>query len=616
MNFDKKSLSLQYITDETGNKMAVVLPINQLEGLLNQLAELAKAAESRQATPSMVENKPVAVAEYSKVDQEILLIKEQYERLNGLFNELQKYKDLQTELDRKLFFQRLTTSLETDLQGMRTQLGELKKCTKPAPLYQVPESPKNLILPTPLFSELKAKLLAEASDGQKPPLLIEAPSGTGKSSLAIALARDEEIRRIFPDGIFWIEFSKEPPLIGDQINSVIRTLDNAEVSFVDLEEASEHLRKLCVTRACLTILDDVWDAQDILSFNVSSEHSQLLITTSDPNLLNITQYFIKNIKNYELKTLPEKSAVDYFWRCVGKTSSIPAVLLNDLVSTCSYLPEAIKLVANLAQTQPAATLLEQLRDQTDDFSERHPRSLMQALHLNVQALGEQADYYLSLAVFANYTHIPQNPVLMLWRYLYQMLDDQANNFIKDLVDKSLLEVKEQSSQRYLSLHSYQHDYLRGEAELEKLHSHLLAAYRRQCAQHGWLSGPNDGYFFENLAKHLVQAGRKNELKLLLLDFDWMQKKLQITNVYSLVHDYELLEDRDVEVIKKALYEAVPILMNYKAELAVQLLDRLWGEKNLQNNKDIQGLLNQAKETSPQWRWQPHFEEEEMKKKVK
>lgn len=619
---EKKSLNPQYITDEAGHKTAIILSLSKFDELMNHQMTLAKlAADSRDTAESAQEasGKTTAPtsAEMALATQKISLSTQHYDLLTKLLSNLQQYQELKSELDRKIHFQKLLATLDTEVQELRAQLADLKKKTKPAEMYNVPELPKNMVINPKFFSEIKGQLLLEVTEGHKPSLLINAPSGMGKTLLATALARDEEVRQVFPDGIFWIGLGKEPPVLDDQI-ALVQNLEGSTMSFVDVEMANEYLRQLCTTRACLVILDDVWDVQEVLAFNLASEHSQLLITTSDSNLLNITQYFMKNIQGYALKTFPEKQAIDFFLRCVDRkeiTANTAPIKLDDLVTLCNCLPSALKLIASLVRNQSPTTwpaLLNRLQNEEYEFPAQYPRALMQALHFNVETLGEQADYYLALAVFSDYSRIPQVTVVMLWRYLYQLLDDQANNFIKELADKGLLDVKGKLHQRYISLHSFQHDYLVAEADLEKLHNHLLAAYRRQCGQHGWLSGPNDGYFFEYLGMHLVKAGRKSELKMLLLDFDWMQKKLQVGTVHGLVHDYELVEDRDVEVVKNTLYESAPILIQNKSELAVQLLDRLWGEKTLQTNKDIQALLNQAKETCPNWVWQPHFEKEAKK----
>jgi hypothetical protein len=80
------------------------------------------------------------------------------------------------------------------------------------------------------------------------------------------------------------------------------------------------------------------------------------------------------------------------------------------------------------------------------------------------------------------------------------------------------------------------------------------------------------------------------------------------NIHALLSDYDLVEDKNIALIKQTLWEAAPVLIQNKDELANQLLDRLWGSKSIQENKDIMALLNQAKEASPNWRWQPHFED--------
>jgi hypothetical protein len=54
---------------------------------------------------------------------------------------------------------------------------------------------------------------------------------------------------------------------------------------------------------------------------------------------------------------------------------------------------------------------------------------------------------------------------MLWRYLYQLGDNEAIKFIDELADKSLLQIDETASDRYLSLHSFQREYLEAESEL-------------------------------------------------------------------------------------------------------------------------------------------------------
>ena len=147
----------------------------------------------------------------------------------------------------------------------------------------------------------------------------------------------------------------------------------------------------------------------------------------------------------------------------------------------------------------------------------------------------------------------------------------------------------------MGLHAFQYDYLSTSAEVEKLHQHLLAAYRRHCP-HGWSNGPNDGYFFEYLCTHLLAAERTTELKSLLLDFDWLYIKLQNGPLHKLLSDYDLLPDPELKIIKKVLSRGINWLQPDREQLANYLLSQL-AELTV---PEIQKLLNQLKEIASEW----------------
>lgn len=626
-NMDKKSIQLQYITDESGHKKSVILSLKQFDKFFEEFTQLENQVNhlEKEASQFQVIAKQQKVShqanEGENSEQHILLLTQHHDLLDNLLGELRQYQEIKSELDRKLQLQKLLTHLETEVQEVRTELAEIKKQSKPATLHHVPTLPTNFMNNLAFVKQFKSQLLAKATDEHKPLLIIQGVSGVGKSVMTTNLAQNMDIRQTFPDGIFWLCLGTETDILAQQIK-LLHALGESKPNVIDVEQNTKRLQELCKTRACLVILDDVWDAQEALAFNIIGEHSQLLITTSDDHLLEFIHYFVNDAKDYELKPFEEQSAIEFFINCVAKeeitVSSIPTNM-KELVRACNYLPYALQLVANVARHQPVdhwEALLERLQDEDYEFPDKHPRALMQALHINVEELGESGDYYLALAVFGDYSRIPQFIVIMLWRFLYQILDDDAQSFINNLENLGLLQIEQVSSkQKYLNLHTFQHDYLCAEADLEKLHGHLLAVYRRQCdQQHGWISGPNDGYFFEHLCRHLYHAKRYNELKLLLLDFDWIQTKLQATSIHNLLMDYEWLEDKEVDIIKKTLYDAAVVLQTEKQELANQLLDRLWYEKSLANNKDIRALLNQAKESSPNWHGRPEFPDEKEQRK--
>src|SRR6266478_4425281 len=55
------------------------------------------------------------------------------------------------------------------------------------------------------------------------------------------------------------------------------------------------------------------------------------------------------------------------------------------------------------------------------------------------------------------------------------------------------------------------------------------------------SGPNDGYFFQHLTRHLVSTNCGDEVRRLQLDFRWIAAQLAATGIEALLEDYQHLD---------------------------------------------------------------------------
>ena len=95
--------------------------------------------------------------------------------------------------------------------------------------------------------------------------VVQGMGGIGKSVLAAALARDIEIRRAFPDGIFWVDIGQQPAIVSLQ-HRLIREL-GGQASFTNQHEGREQLRELIQNRAVLLILDDCWRRENAEAFS-------------------------------------------------------------------------------------------------------------------------------------------------------------------------------------------------------------------------------------------------------------------------------------------------------------------------------------------------------------
>jgi NB-ARC domain len=108
--------------------------------------------------------------------------------------------------------------------------------------------------------------------------------GVGKTVLAQALCRDAVIQATFPDGVVWTSIGRGAIEPIDQIGEVLKALGEKTASFVNLTDATNRLRGVIRNKACLIVLDDVWDVRSVDAFRVEAPRSQILITARDGSL--------------------------------------------------------------------------------------------------------------------------------------------------------------------------------------------------------------------------------------------------------------------------------------------------------------------------------------------
>lgn len=552
------------------------------------------------------------------LEQEITLLEQDQALLKETLNEQRAQLATAAEVA-KAALQTSIQETERELQETRSRLVSLKveaglvetehKVT-PAKLYQVPSLPTFLdVLPMQL-NEMRASLVAkpspsEVANAQKNPLVLYAPSGMGKSLLASIIAHDELIRRNFVSGIFWVNLGAEPDITGLQMK-IMHGLTGQTANFLDSEEGLSTLQAYCSKRACLIILDNAWDVRDILAFSGLGQYCQLVVTTSQKEVVDYISHFMASAQYFTVKMLntAESLTLLKYFANIDRDDAQFTEHGETLSDFCRGIPSALKLTGALLKQQiyTIPQLLEQLNSHAcEDLPNTQTCPLMRAMRVNVDSLGDASEHYIALAVFAEYNCIPVQAVLMLWQYLYHLTPEQSRDFIIKLSEQGLLERVGDLKTGYLSLQVAHYDYICAEAELDKLHEHLLAAYRRLCGQHGWATGPKDGYFFEYLVMHLHITQRQRELKNLLLDFDWIRNKLAYCGLHSLLNDYAWLQesDQDIALITEALQRAAPVLLsqlNNVEGIATALLNQLW----VKPSADIQKLLNHAKELAHDW----------------
>jgi WD40 repeat protein len=100
------------------------------------------------------------------------------------------------------------------------------------------------------------------------------------------------------------------------------------------------------------------------------------------------------------------------------------------------------------------------------------------------------------------------------------------------------------------------------------------------------------YCLRHLIAHLHEADRNDQARTVLLDFDWLQAKLEASDVNALIADYDYLpEDKDLRLVQAAIRLSAHVLARDARQLGGQLTGRLLGN----TSPKIQALLKQAGE---------------------
>jgi WD40 repeat protein len=228
---------------------------------------------------------------------------------------------------------------------------------------------------------------------------------------------------------------------------------------------------------------------------------------------------------------------------------------------------------------------------------------LRALKVGVDALRDNAvrsrypgidKRYIELAVFPSGAAVPENVVQLLWAPS-GLSGFDVQDYLDALAERSL--IKKDVDGR-ISIHDLEADYLHNHAKNSApLHRRMLVSYARHCSG-SWDSGPDDGYFFQNLPYHIARGRGQAALAALLFDYRWLQSKLRATDSWQLLADFGLLDNDDAaRTLQAALGLSASFLRSDVSQLGPHLLGRLANERAPR----IRKLLDQVvRETEGTW----------------
>lgn len=341
--------------------------------------------------------------------------------------------------------------------------------------------------------------------------------GVGKSVLAAAFARATSTRRVFGDGVIWVDLTTTSTPV-DAVRSVLIAAGQTVATSAGLSEAVSALRQWLDQRRCLIVVDNAWAVNQVASLGQAiSPVSRLLVTTRDAGIATSL-----GANSQAVNALSLAAAMVQLADWVG----LPVEDLPDdarlVAEQCGGLPFALALQGALARDgMPWADLLDALRDADLSFAQQQLPNypypdVLNVIQASVDMLratdAHAADRFLELGAFFWNEGVAASAIVAFWKSVAGLKErDGRRLLLVEFPRKALIRIV--GTPPFAYVHDLVADYLAADAT--RLQKVLLDYYGKQSVD-GWAGGPVDGYFHRHLIDHLAaRDDRKQDLADLL-----------------------------------------------------------------------------------------------------
>lgn len=429
--------------------------------------------------------------------------------------------------------------------------------------------PPNYVARPELMEEIKAAVLTDApnvaltsavqTQAKNSPTALHGMGGIGKSVMARALCDDAAVQAAFPDGILWATLGQEPNL-KEKLRVWVMELGGTISETAPSEDSLKaKLGGLLQDRACLLIVDNVWEDNDLKHFQVAGARCRLIMTTRNEGIARRVGAII-----HKVPLMTQTEAIELLNQWAGSASqNISDALKVEIVERLGRLPLAVKLAGGRLQESPAEEWIadfDSLRDLDAEWKTDDPeKSVWVSFQISLKVLKEDArQLYLALGIFRENEATPENAIAKLWQELENLPAKDTSRLLSDLAAKALLELNV-SPTRAVLFHDLLKMFIHSElGENEQFHHNkLLNAYRKTQKGAGWHTAEDDGYLYDHLVYHLLNSDKLHEAYELFLSPQWMNVRFEQQNF---LHDGYI---EDIQVLSAAIPE---VKGNFEASL--------------------------------------------------
>lgn len=173
--------------------------------------------------------------------------------------------------------------------------------------------------------------------------------GVGKTTLATALAYDEEVRRHFSSGILWVGLGYDPDVLG-LLSHWGTVLDCAPAELAQRSRAEAWAKSIHAAigqRRMLLVLDDVWEIAEARAFQVGGPNCIHLVTTRFPEIAR--RFAVGGA--IVINELEDADGLMLLTRLAPEAVQAEPEEARTLVSAVGSLPLALTLMGNFLREQ-------------------------------------------------------------------------------------------------------------------------------------------------------------------------------------------------------------------------------------------------------------------------
>ncbi len=373
---------------------------------------------------------------------------------------------------------------------------------------------------------------------------LKGAGGYGKTTLAKALCHDERIQDAFDDGILWITLGENPGDLTGRVEDLIVTLGDERPGFTTQDAAVSRLKELLADRDILIVIDDVWNRAHLNPFIQGGPRCARLITTRNFDTLpaSAERVQVDAMQQDEATALlaaglnHDESLSRELTVLASRLGEWPlllrlvnSALRNRIENDKQSPPDAIAWI-NKALTKRGLTYFD-----AHNSAERN-QAVEKTISVSLELLdAKQRQRYGELAIFPEDVEIPLFTVKKLWARTGGLDEFDTDELCSRLNRFSLLLSYDAERQR-IRLHDVVRKFLIDQQlqNLPSIHAQLLDAH---SPRNDWSEmSADEVYLWDNLASHLVEAGRGEELVTTVKDWRYLVAKTFIRKSLSVEAD--------------------------------------------------------------------------------